>query len=417
MSAFRSPSRTDETADPRSLPAVRRPPFDLWSRGFTRLAGHIGAGQLSCVFANGHQTTFAAPDRPKPQAVLKINRTRALRRLLLNGDAGFAEAYMDGDWDSPDLAQLFELALDNESAVGSRFQAGAIRRAFDRIGHFRRRNTRRGSRRNIAYHYDLSNAFYRLWLGETMSYSSALFESPDQSLADAQAAKNRQLAEMLALRPGHHVLEIGCGWGGFALAAAKDHGCRVTAITLSTAQCEYARARVHEAGLDDRIEVRIQDYRDVDGRFDRIASVEMFEAVGERYWPTFFEVLRDRLTPGGIAALQIITIDDGRYEGYRASPDYIQQYIFPGGMLPSPSLFRRHAERAGFALSAASTFGASYARTLALWRREFQHAWAEIESLGFDRRFKRMWEYYLAYCEAGFRAGSIDVGQYRLEPR
>ena len=388
-------------------------PGDLWSRGFVNLAARIAAGEVSVVFPNGSQRTFANRERSGPRAVLRISRIRALRRLALGGDIGFAEAYMDGDWESPDLTALLELALVNEAHAGE-FEPGLAQRLVNSIRHRLRSNTPGGSRRNIAYHYDLSNAFYRLWLDEGMSYSSALFETDDQPLAEAQVAKNRRLASTLGLRPGHRVLEIGCGWGGFAIMAARDYGCRVVAITLSRAQRDYAEDQVRAAGLGDRVEIRLQDYRDVQGRFDRVASTEMFEAVGERYWPLFFRLLRERLDDGGIAALQVITIDEKRFATYRQRPDFIQKYIFPGGMLPSPTALCRQAAAAGFEIGDGLRFGAAYARTLAEWQHRFQRAWSDIEPLGFDRRFKRMWEYYLAYCEAGFRAGSIDVGQFRL---
>ena len=396
------------------MPAEEAVPGDLWSRGFIRLAARIATGELSVVFPSGGQRTFVQRERSGPRAVLRINRTRALRRLALGGDIGFAEAYMDGDWESPDLAALLELALINEAQAGGHLEPGAIQRVINSVRHRLRPNTPSGSRRNIAYHYDLSNAFYRLWLDEGMSYSSALFESHDQPLAEAQVAKNRRLANMLGLRPGHHVLEIGCGWGGFAIMAARDYGCRVVAITLSRAQRDHAQERVRAAGLGDRIEIRLQDYRDVAGRFDRVASTEMFEAVGERYWPLFFRLLRERLVDGGLVALQVITINEKRFSTYRLRPDFIQKYIFPGGMLPSHAALRDQATAGGFRLSDEFTFGASYGRTLQEWQRRFQHAWSDIEALGFDKRFKRMWEYYLAYCEAGFRTGSIDVGQFRL---
>jgi cyclopropane-fatty-acyl-phospholipid synthase len=389
-------------------------PGGFWSRGFVKLAERIAAGELSVVFPNGSRRTFAGSARSGPRAVLRINRARALRRLAFAGDTGFAEAYIDGDWESPDLTALLTLALVNEAHAGQHLEAGFLQRLVDGVRHRLRANTRPGSRRNIAYHYDLSNAFYRLWLDEGMSYSSALYERADQPLAEAQEAKNRRLAGMLGLRPGLDVLEIGCGWGGFALMAAKDYGCQVVAITLSQAQREHARERVRAAGLEDRIEVRLQDYRDVQGQFDRVASTEMFEAVGERYWPTFFRLLRERLRDGGVAALQVITIDEKRFATYRRRPDFIQKYIFPGGMLPSATALRRQVAAGGFALGDELTFGASYARTLQEWQRRFQHAWEDIEALGFDRRFKRMWEYYLAYCEAGFLTGAIDVGQFRL---
>lgn len=395
------------------IPSDRSPFSGFWSRAFIRLADRIMAGEITVVFPDGTRHTFTGAE-PGPCAVLRIRRTRGLRRLLIGGDLAFAEAYIDGDWDTPNLPALIELAIVNEAAADVRFEAMVLLRVVERLRHLRRRNTRSGSRRNISHHYDLSNAFYAAWLDESMSYSAALFSSDDQSLTEAQEEKNRRLASLLGLRPGLSVLEIGCGWGAFAVMAARDYGCQVTAVTLSQAQHDFARDRVRDAGLEQQIDIRLQDYRDVEGRYDRIASTEMFEAVGERYWPRFFSVLGDRLMAGGSAALQIITIDDQRFKSYRKQADFIQKYIFPGGMLPSVSAFRREANRAGFRLDDAFMFGEGYARTLALWQRRFQQAWLEIEALGFDARFKRMWEYYLGYCEAGFRAGSIDVGQFHL---
>jgi cyclopropane-fatty-acyl-phospholipid synthase len=280
--------------------------------------------------------------------------------------------------------------------------------------HKLRANTRKGSRRNIAAHYDLGNAFYSQWLDPTMTYSSAVFENPNQSLEDAQRNKWRKLAQMLDLREGMHVLEIGCGWGGFAMFAAREYGCRVTGITLSTEQLAFAKKAAAEAQFSHLVDFQLIDYRDVSGSFDRIVSIEMFEAVGEEHWPSYFRVVRDRLKPGGVAALQIITVEDRRFEEYRGQVDFIQMYIFPGGMLPSPSALKREAAQQGLGFETARTFALSYAETLRRWREVFDARWETIQPLGFDERFKRMWDYYLASCEGGFRAGSIDVGQFRL---
>jgi cyclopropane-fatty-acyl-phospholipid synthase len=289
--------------------------------------------------------------------------------------------------------------------------------ALRRLWHRLHDNTRRGSRRNIAHHYDLGNAFYERWLDPSMTYSSAVFEREDDDLRAAQEAKYRRLARMMDLAPEQRVLEIGCGWGGFAEVAAKEFGARVTAITVSREQLDFARRRIQREGLAERVEARFVDYRDVEGRFDRVASIEMFEAVGERHWPVYFGKVRDVLEPGGRAALQIITIADRWFEGYRRGVDFIQRYIFPGGMLPSMEALHRQWERAGLALDRAEFHGQHYARTLAEWNRRFQSAWHELEPMGFDRRFKRMWEFYLAYCEAGFRTGSTDVLQAALVRR
>lgn len=336
---------------------------------------------------------------------------RLLRRLAADGAIGFGESYMDGDWDSSDLAQLIEVLARRPVMRGF-----AARRLWHRLDHLKRANTRDGSRRNIAAHYDLGNDFFRLWLDPSMTYSSALFADPGETLEAAQERKYRNLAAMLGLRSGMRVLEIGCGWGGFAEIAARDHGCQVLCLTLSQEQHDYARARIAAAGLSDRVEIRLQDYRDVTGRFDRIASIEMVEAVGEDNWPTYFGVLRDRLAPGGSAGVQVITIADDRYARYRRRPDFIQRHIFPGGMLPSPGAFAAAAGAAGLAIDAEQRFGASYARTLGDWHRAFDQAWPQIAAQGFDERFRRMWKFYLGYCEGGFRAGAVDVAQYVLSP-
>jgi cyclopropane-fatty-acyl-phospholipid synthase len=386
-----------------------------WLRVLLRMAGRIDAGQLSLVLPDGSNHVFSGARNTDPRAVLELKHPRAVRRLLFGGSNGFAEAYMDGDWDTPDLRALLRLAQVNEGALGQSINGLAIARWIDRLRHLTRGNSRRGSRRNIAYHYDLGNRFYALWLDPSLTYSSALFDGDDLTLEAAQERKIRRIAATIDLRAGQHVLEIGCGWGGFALMAARDYGCRVTAITVSKAQFDHAKARVRDAGLDDMIAVRLEDYRDVEGAFDRIVSIEMFEAVGEEHWPTFFDVVRNRLKSGGIAGLQIITIDSDRFTQYSRGADFIQTYIFPGGMLPSPAVLEKEVARARLRLTDVYAFGKSYAETLAEWQERFQRAWPEIRRLGFDKRFRRMWAYYLAYCEAGFRTNAIDVAHYRIE--
>jgi cyclopropane-fatty-acyl-phospholipid synthase len=286
-------------------------------------------------------------------------------------------------------------------------------RLLNRLWHMLRANTRSGSRRNIIQHYDLGNAFYACWLDQGMSYSSALYRERDMSLEAAQTAKQDRVLDLLAPQPGQTVLEIGCGWGGL-LARLAARGCSATGITLSDAQHAYAVAMLEAAGLAESTDVRLQDYRDLDGAFDRIVSIEMFEAVGESYWPLYFAQLRGRLKPGGVAVLQVITIADDRFDHYRRAPDFIQRHVFPGGMLPSPSAMREQIARAGFRLDAVEYFGESYARTLRAWRERFGAAWPDIAAIGFPPHFRRLWEYYLGYCEAGFRVGAIDVGLWRL---
>jgi cyclopropane-fatty-acyl-phospholipid synthase len=396
----------------RSLSAqAGKLPF--WGRAVLGAASQIVEGELVLRFAGGAERTISAA-RDGARAVLEVARDRVWRRLMLGGEIGIAEAFMDGDWTSPDLAAVFEFAARNTERLTGAINGMAPLQWLNTLRHRLRANTRAGSRRNIAAHYDLGNAFYSQWLDPTMTYSSAVFDDAAMSLEDAQRNKWRRMAELLELGPGLTMLEIGCGWGGFAMFAAREYGCRVTGITLSREQYAYGVNAVSKAGLSDLVDIRLIDYRDVEGRFDRIASIEMFEAVGEAHWPVFFDVVRERLEPGGIAGLQIITIEENRFERYRKQADFIQLYIFPGGMLPSPTALRTVATAHGLGFETAHTFARSYAETLRRWRETFDARWPAIAPLGFDERFKRMWDYYLASCEGGFRAGSIDVGQFRL---
>ncbi|MGA0561362.1 class I SAM-dependent methyltransferase [Ancylobacter sp. VNQ12] len=354
---------------------------------------------------------------PGPEARLSLRRWSAVRRLVTGGDIGFAEGYMAGDWSSPDLAALVALVAANGAVIEAKIAGLAPLRLINRLYHFARRNSRAGSRRNIAFHYDLGNAFYRLWLDPSMTYSSALYARPDaddeETLEQAQAAKLARITHLLQLAGGEHVLEIGSGWGALAARLAAS-GARVTGLTLSHEQLAHARTLMEEIGHEEAVELRLQDYRDVEGQYDRIVSIEMLEAVGVAYWPVYFQTLRERLVAGGTAVLQVITIADERFEGYRTQPDFIQRYIFPGGMLPTKSIVAEEAARAGLSLEQREDFGTSYARTLAEWRRRFLAAGPELERLGFDPRFRRLWDYYLAYCEGGFRAGAIDVSLFVL---
>lgn len=384
-----------------------------------RMLGGIEVGTLTVSLPGGARLRYAAP-QTGPEAVLVLHRWRALRRLATGGDIGFAEAYLDQDWSSPDPVALLELAARNLSCIPGATGGPLPVRLWHRLRHRARRNTRAGSRRNIMAHYDLGNDFYARWLDAGMSYSSGLYADPSvdpvAELDAAQAEKQARVLAWLDLQPGQQVLEIGCGWGGLAESIAAA-GAQVTGLTLSPAQWEYATARIARAGLDRRAELRLQDYRDVEGCFDRIVSIEMIEAVGEAYWPTYFATLRDRLTRNGIVVLQAITIADNAFDTYRRGTDFIQQAIFPGGMLPSPGAIAALAERHGLAVRARESFGDSYARTLAAWRARFNAAWPGIAAMGFPPCFRRLWDYYLAYCEAGFRAGRVDVGLWRLEPR
>jgi len=288
-------------------------------------------------------------------------------------------------------------------------------RLANRLAHSLNANTKSGSRRNIEAHYDLGNEFYRQWLDSSMLYSSAVFDETTSTLEDAQANKLRRIAEKLHLSGGETILEIGCGWGALATHLAREHDAKVTGITLSPSQLAFANDAVTKADQSDRIDLRLQDYRDTHGRYDRIVSIEMFEAVGEAYWPSYFETLKSCLKPGGRAVLQVISIDEDRFETYRRKADFIQRYIFPGGFLPSQNAIEKSVEKSGLKLCEKELFGISYARTLAEWRLRFDAKWQTIALLGFDDRFRRLWDYYLCYCEAGFAEGAIDVGFYVIE--
>jgi cyclopropane-fatty-acyl-phospholipid synthase len=376
----------------------------------TRLLRQIALGRLTVRLPSGEELVGAGAGSG-PEATLFLHRWRALRQLVLGGDVGFAEAFMDGDWSSPDLPALIELAARNQDALGDSITGTTAMRLINRVMHRWHANTKRGSRRNIVSHYDLGNDFYESWLDRGMSYSSALFTEPHQSLEEAQEIKQDRVLRHLDLTGAETVLEIGCGWGGLA-ERIRARACHVTGITLSPAQLDYARQRPSTPGT--KAEFRLQDYRDVNAVFDRIVSIEMLEAVGVKYWPTYFAKLRACLAPGGVAVLQVITIADEKFGAYLRSPDFIQRYIFPGGMLPTHSIMQRQIAEAGLLLDTVETFGLSYARTLAEWRRRFHDAWPRLRASGLDEMFGRKWDYYLAYCEAGFRAGSIDVGLYRI---
>jgi cyclopropane-fatty-acyl-phospholipid synthase len=335
-------------------------------------------------------------------------------RVLTRGDIGLAESYMKGDWDAPDLADLLSFCDINEQSLPELASAINASRLFDRLRHILRRNHKPGSRRNIRRHYDLGNRFYSHWLDSTMTYSCANFDAEGEPLQQAQMRKYQRMLESLEARAGQHILEIGCGWGGFAEFAAKQ-GYQVTGVTLSQEQLSYARQRIDRAGLKSRVELRLQDYRNISEKFDHIVSIEMFEAVGEDYWPTFFETLKRRLRPGGRAAVQTITIKEDFYESYRIRPDFIQLYIFPGGMLPSPSVFWDHTKQAGLVPRSFSFHRHDYALTLRHWHDNLQRKITDLRSLDYNNAFIRMWRYYLAYCEAGFNSGRIDLMQTVLE--
>lgn len=422
---------------PSAVPATRSDvPAPL-----RRLLSRVRCGRLSLTLPDGRHVQVEGT-LTGPHAELRLHRWRPAWRMLLQGDLGLAFSYRDGDWESPDLVALLSFGIANESALGGVTDARGPARWLSQALHRANANTRRGSRHNIAAHYDLGNRFYERWLDDTMLYSSAIDEISEVdelatvggsgnagegrevtlssaprstlSLEAAQARRLDRIIELLDLRAGQRVLEIGCGWGTLAATLAKRCGVEVVGLTLSTEQLAFARERAAQWGVADRVDLRLQDYRDVTGRFDRIVSIEMIEAVGEAYWPTYFETLRDRLAPDGLAVLQAITIDEQHFERYRANPDFIQRCIFPGGMLPTPERMAAQARRAGLTWRTEARFGRGYAATLAAWRQRFLAEWPAIEAQGFDLPFKRLWTYYLSYCEAGFRDGRVDVGLYRL---
>jgi cyclopropane-fatty-acyl-phospholipid synthase len=388
--------------------AVRDLPFLV--RRVCDIAAQLQHGTLTMTLPDGRAFRFGGL-APGPEARMVINSTGFAKRLLMGGDIGIAESYLMREWDSPDLAAFLQIFCVNAPVLQRFLPAMRLLAGVQRFRHWLNRNSKAGSRRNIHAHYDLGNRFYSAWLDHTMTYSAGLFEPGDNDLSSAQTRKYRALAEATGIRAGDHVLEIGCGWGGFAEFAAREIGCRVTGLTISQEQYDFASQRIARAGLGDRVTIVLRDYRDEKGQYDRIASIEMFEAVGEEYWQTYFEQLRDRLRPGGTAGLQIITIRDEDFPQYRKEIDFIRRYVFPGGMLPSPGALKGLAESFGLGLKAERAFGPDYAVTLAHWRDRFLTAWPDLTTLGFDERFRRLWEYYLSYCEAGFRAGSIDVKQ------
>ena len=367
----------------------------------------IAVGQLTVALPDGTRRQFGDPAAPpEDRAEIRIHHGHALVRMLLGGETGGGEAYVDGLWSSPDLAGLLRLAARNREALALSSGWFRVPAQLGRtIAHRLRRNTRAGARRNIAAHYDLGNDFYRLWLDETMTYSSAVFETADQSLADAQRAKYRRIAEGAGLRAGMHVLEIGSGWGGFALYAAGELGCRVTTITISREQFEFARARIAEAGLADRVDVQLRDYRDVAGRYDAVVSIEMLEAVGAQYFGAFFAVCDRALRPGGRLSLQVITFPDAAYERQLHGANWIQTFIFPGGLCPSLAVIERSTHGTSLLIRGVTDIADSYVRTLRAWRERFVARVEDVRALGFDERFIRMWEYYLSLSEAGFATG------------
>jgi cyclopropane-fatty-acyl-phospholipid synthase len=375
------------------------------------VASRLKAGRMDFVLPDGRRFRIEG-GKPGPAAELTILNDDVFARLIREGDLGFCDAYLDGWWSTPDLQALMDLVqLPENTMVNDGFPGMKLARAYERLRFWMQSNSKRQAKKNIHHHYDLGNDFYGLWLDETMTYSSAIFRTGQESLEAAQTEKYRSMVDQMGAQPGDHVLEIGCGWGGFAEYAAGQRGLRVTCLTISQAQFDYAVERIRKAGLADRVTIKLQDYRDEKGSYDGIASIEMFEAVGEKYWPVYFDTLKSCLKPGRNATLQIITIADERWQVYRKGVDFIQKYIFPGGMLPAPSVLRAEIEKAGLRVRGSIEFGRSYSQTLRRWHETFNLRWDEVARKGFDERFRRMWNFYLTSCAGAFEGGNCDVTQ------
>lgn len=384
-----------------------------WSETIFSVLSDIKLGQISFTLPDGRSFVIRGSE-PGPEGHFDVKDDRLFGRIVRDGELGFSEAYMDGWWDSPDLQGVLDVILANNDQLGSSFPGAQLVKYYERVRHWLRSNTKRGSRKNIAYHYDLGNEFYGKWLDPSMTYSSALYSGQGETLEQAQNNKYASICDRMGLNRDDHVLEIGCGWGGFAEYAIRERGARVTGLTLSREQHDFAKKRLFEAGLAERADIVMRDYRDERGQYDGIASIEMFEAVGERYWPTYFKTVFDRLAPGKAASIQMITIAEHLFEKYRRSSDFIQKYIFPGGMLSTPTIARRVAEESGLSFSGSIEFGESYSRTLRTWYETFNETWDDIAKLDFDDRFRRMWNFYLTSCASCFQFGTTDVTQITL---
>lgn len=379
-----------------------------------QMAQRMNNGRLDFVLPDGRH--FRAEGRnPGPVAEVHIHNDDLFARLIREGDLGFCDAYLDAWWTTPDLQAFMDwIHADNESLYDG-FPGMALLREYEKLRFWLQRNHRDQARKNISYHYDLGNEFYGLWLDDTMTYSSALFETGQESHEAAQIAKYASIVDQMGAQPGDHILEIGCGWGGFAEYAARERGLKVTGLTISEEQIKYARQRIEKAGLSDMVDFKLQDYRDERGLYDGIASIEMFEAVGKKYWPAYFETVRARLKPGRTATLQIITVADRRWKVYERGVDFIQKYIFPGGMLPCPSVLRDQVVKAGLVVEKSIEFGQSYSISLRRWHETFNEKWDHIADLGFDDRFRRMWNFYLTSCAATFESANCDVTQITIK--
>lgn len=379
-----------------------------------RIANRLQVGTLTAYLPNGETIKAVGALSETPVAEIYVRDYAFARRVIFGGDIGLYESFELGEWDTPDLTGCLHMLALNADYIADVFASSPVIALLESIRHQFNKNSVSGSKKNISAHYDLGNAFYEKWLDPSMTYSSALYMRQGESLTTAQENKYRNLAQSIGLKPDEKVLEIGCGWGGFAEFAAREVGAHVTGLTISQEQFDFSRRRIFEAGLNEKVDIQLTDYRDSEGKYDKVASIEMFEAVGKEYWPVYFSKVYNSLNPGGIAGLQVITIADRMYEHYSKYVDFIQKYVFPGGFLPSPKVLKEQVETAGLSWRNTTNFGLDYARTLSEWRDQFVLAWDEIVPLGFDERFNRLWRYYLSYCEAGFKAQSTDVYQVAI---
>ena len=393
------------TKNQKNLPRYFGQVFDM--------ASDMNSGRLDFVLPDGR--IFRAEGKNAgPVAQVDIHNPEVFARLIREGDLGFSDAYLEHWWSTPDLQAFMDWVHADNDDLYDGFPGMGLVRFYEKLRFWLQSNSKRQARKNISHHYDLGNDFYGLWLDETMTYSSALFTTGQESLEAAQIAKYASMVDQMGVKEGDHVLEIGCGWGGFAEYAAKERGLKVTGLTISKEQLEYSKKRIESKGLQDKVNIKLQDYRDEKGRYDGIASIEMFEAVGQKYWPVYFETIKNCLHPGRQATLQIITVQDARWEVYQRGVDFIQKYIFPGGMLPSPNALKAEVQNAGLSVVKSKEFGLSYSQTLRRWHDVFNAKWDQAAALGFDDRFRRMWNFYLTSCAATFESGNCDVTQITI---
>ena len=370
-------------------------------------------GSIQIEFSDGYIENIKAK-KPGPKAMLKINKPNAAKEIIQGGSVAFAESYINKDISTDNLTNLIHYCALNNDQAESTFNISILKKIVHKIFHYKNKNTKNQAKRNISFHYDLGNKFYEYWLDKTMTYSSAIFNNKSIELEAAQNNKYKKLAELSAIKNGDQILEIGCGWGGFAEFIGNNYDCNLTAVTISREQYEYTKKRIFDANLSHKIEVLLCDYRNITGKFDKIVSIEMFEAVGKQYWNTFFKKIENILKPKGSISLQLITIDDNIFDVYKTNPDFIQKYIFPGGMLPSDKILKELINKTSLKINSIDSFSKDYAKTLNIWNKEFNKKWDKIEKLGFDENFKLLWNYYLSYCEGGFLSKNIDLKQIKL---